>query len=196
MSSRSTTSSSATTSTRATLKASRTPRRDLPWHARTTTPTVSTRRSGGCRPTSSSGSGKGTIGRRMGPDDDGGDRGYNPPKMTPKSFSIYGARIKLKAALRAVERAHEAPPGLPCACTRRRTRGRTPGRLGRGEPSRPAHASARACCPHVCSALGFRAWPDDKATACYTARAPPKRARRTPRCRMPAGHSAAGWWTT
>ena len=100
----------------------------------------------------------------------------------------------LKAALRTVERALEAGSGLLFACTRRRTLGLTLGRPGRAEPGRPAHASTGACYPRVCPAFGSRARLDGKAAACYTARAPPKRARRPPRGRMPAGRSAAGRW--
>ena len=57
---------SATTSARTTLRASRTPRRTWPGPSRTTTPAGSTRRSGGNRPTSSSGSGKGTPMKPLG----------------------------------------------------------------------------------------------------------------------------------
>ena len=70
---------SATMSARTTLRASRTPRRTWPGPSRTTTPAGSTRRSGGCRPTSSSGSGKGTMRRGRGRHDDGGDRAPDPP---------------------------------------------------------------------------------------------------------------------
>lgn len=101
---------------------------------------------------------------------------------------------RLKAALRTAERAREAGPGLPGACTLRRTPGRALGRPGRAEPGRPAHASAGACCPRVCPAFTSRARPGGKAAACYTACAPPKRARRPLRGRMPAGRSTAGRW--
>ena len=53
-----------------------------PWRTWTTTPTGPTPRSDGCRPTSSSSSGKGTI--NGWPDDDGGDRSHDPPKICLK----------------------------------------------------------------------------------------------------------------
>lgn len=101
---------------------------------------------------------------------------------------------RLEAALCTAERAREAGPGLLRACTRRRTRGRALGRPGRGEPGRPAHASAGACCPRACPAFGSRARLGGMAAACCTACAPPKRARRPLHGRMPAGRSAAGRW--
>ena len=54
----------------------------------------STPRSGGCRPTSSSGSGKGTISSGRGPMAGAGAIGAKAlPKYAPKSFSIWGAQI-------------------------------------------------------------------------------------------------------
>ena len=113
------------------MRASRTPRRTWPGPSRTTTPAGSTRRSGGCRPTSSSGSGKGTIGRGRGRHYDGGDRAPDPPKIDLKIVLNLGGPDQHARP----DRPPEPPPSAAAV----------PGRREEACPTRSAPGASARC---------------------------------------------------